>query len=82
MTQDELWLSKYQEIITFIETNKRNPSKHHPEERYKYCNWIKHNKKLFNSGEMKEGRVEMFEKLLEMVEKYKRVNQWGYNVRH
>lgn len=43
MTQDELWLKKYQEIITFIETNHRNPSKHNPEERYKYCNWIKHN---------------------------------------
>ncbi len=43
MTQDEPLLSKYPEIITFIETNKRNPSKHNPEERYKYCNWIKHN---------------------------------------
>ena len=30
MTQDELWNTKYQEIITFIETNKRNPSKHTP----------------------------------------------------
>lgn len=77
MTQDELWLQKYNEVMDFIETNHRNPSKHNPEERYKYCNWLKHNKKLFNSGEMKESRVEMFEKLLEMGEKYKRVNQWG-----
>ena len=76
MTQDELWNSKYQEIIMFIETNKRNPSKHNPEERYKYCNWIKHNKKLLNAGEMKQERVEMFKKLLELGEKYKRVNQW------
>lgn len=76
MTQDELWIKKYQEIITFIETYKRNPSKHNPEERYKYCNWIKHNKKLLNVGELKENRVEMFEKLLEMGERYKRVNQY------
>lgn len=54
MNQDELWNTKYQEIITFIETNKRNPSKNNPEERYKYCNWIKHNKKLLNVGEMKQ----------------------------
>ena len=76
MTQDELWLKKYQEIITFIETNKRNPSKHNPEERYKYCNWIKHNKKLLHSGKLKKDRVERFEKVVEMGEKYKRVNQY------
>ncbi len=29
-----------------------------------------------NAGELKEDRVEMFEKLLEMGEKYKRVNQY------
>lgn len=35
MTQDEKWLSKYNEVMTFIfiETNKRNPSKYKPEER-------------------------------------------------
>ena len=76
MTQDELCNTKYQEIITFIETNKRNPSKHNPEERYKYCNCIKHNKKLLNAGEMKEKRVKMFEKLLEIGERYKRENQY------
>lgn len=32
MTQDELWLQKYQEVVTFIETNKRNPSRHRDEE--------------------------------------------------
>lgn len=76
MTQDELWLSKYQEIIKFIETNKRNPSKHNPEERYKYCNWIKHNKKLFNAGALKENRIVMFKKLLSKCVEYKRKNQY------
>lgn len=32
MPLDELWLNKYQEVVTFIETNKRNPSKHIHEE--------------------------------------------------
>ena len=76
MTQEELWLSKYHEVMDFMETNHRNPSKHNPEERYKYCNWIKHNKKLLKAGEMKEDRVEKFQKLLEMGERYKRVNQY------
>ena len=76
MTQDELWNTKYQETITFIETNKRNPSKHNPEERYKYCNWIKHNKKLLKAGEMKQERIEMFMGLMALGEKYKHINQW------
>lgn len=76
MTQDERWLAQWKEVTDFMEANKRRPSKYNPEERYKYCNWIKHNKKLLNAGKLKESRVEMFEKLLEMGEKYKRVNQW------
>lgn len=76
MTQDERWLAKYQEVLSFIETNHRNPSKHDPEERGKYCNWMKHNKKLLNAGEMKGERLALFEKLLEIGEKVRRVNQW------
>lgn len=76
MTQDERWLERYTEVKDFIESNHRNPSRHNPEERFKYCNWLKHNKKLLKAGEMKENRVALFEKLLEMVEMYKRVNQY------
>lgn len=75
MNQDELWLTKYNEVLDFMETNHRNPSKHRLEE-HQMLNFIKHNRKLLNAGKMKEGRVEMFEKLLEMVERYKRVNQY------
>ena len=32
MTQVEKWMIKYEEVIDFIETNKRNPSKHRIEE--------------------------------------------------
>lgn len=28
MDQDTRWLTRYNEVVTFIETNKRNPSKH------------------------------------------------------
>lgn len=76
MTQDESWFAKYNEVITFIETNHRNPSKHNPEERFKYYNWLKHNRKLFVSGELKEDRVERFKELLFMMEENRRVNQW------
>ena len=75
MTQDELWLSKYNEVKAFIETNHRNPSKHRLEE-HQMLNWLKLNRKLKNAEKMKESRGEMFEKLLEMGEKDKRVNQW------
>ena len=76
MTQEELWLSKYREVVAFIERNRRNPSRYDAEERGKYCNWLRHNKKLWKAGEMKEERVEAFKKLVEMTERYRRVNQY------
>lgn len=76
MTQEEIWITRYNEIVAFIEREHRNPSKYYPEERGKYCNWLKHNKKLLNAGTMKPERVEAFRKLLEMMEQYKRKNQW------
>ena len=76
MTQDDKWLAKYNEVKSFIETNHRNPSKHYPEERGQYLNWIKHNRQLMNQGEMKPERVEMFKQLLGLMEEYKRKNQY------
>lgn len=76
MTQDELWLMKYQEVVAFIKTNKRNPSKHNDEERGRYLNWLKHNRKLYTAGEMKKERVELFQKLLDLCEQYRRKNQY------
>lgn len=76
MTQDEKWLVRYHEVKSFIETNHRNPSKHNPEERFKYYNWFKHNRQLMNAGEMKEDRATLFKKLLVLSEEYKRVNQY------
>lgn len=76
MTQDEKWLEKYNEVKDFIEINHRNPSKHDAEERGKYLNWIKHNKKLYNAGELKGERMEKFKELLELSEKNKHKNQY------
>ena len=73
--QDELWLSKYNEVKAFIEANHRNPSKHRLEEHH-MLNWLKQNRKLLNAGKLKESRVERFEKLLEMGERFRRVNQY------
>lgn len=77
MSQNERWQEKYNEVKDFIEKNHRNPSRYNPEERYKYYNWIKHNKKLLNSGELKLERVEIFKRLLSLCEEYKRVNQYA-----
>ena len=76
MTQDAAWIQKYNEVVAFIETNKRNPSKHSDEERGQYLNWIKHNRKLYAAGEMKEERKLLFESLIELSEKYRRRNQY------
>ena len=75
MTQEERWNIRYQEVMTFIETNKRNPSKYVAEER-NMVNFLKHTRKQMNAGELKPERVEEFKKLQELMERYKHVNQW------
>ena len=77
MNQDELWQQKYDEVVKFIETNHRNPSKNNPEERGAYLNWLKHNRKLLNAGKLKKERVEKFRELQELCDKYKHVNQYA-----
>lgn len=75
MTQEERWNVRYQEVKSFIETNKRNPSKHRIEE-HDMLNWLKANRKVLNAGKMKADKVEKFRKLLEMTEQYRRKNQY------
>lgn len=57
MTQEERWQKRYEDVVGFIEANKRNPSKHRIEE-HDYLNWCKANRKLMNAGKMKLERVE------------------------
>ena len=75
MTQEEKWLTRYNEVIHFIETNKRNPSKHRIEE-HDMLNWLKANRKMVNAGKLKEERVEKFKRLMALVEAYSRVHQY------
>ena len=75
MTQDERWKARYNEVVAFIETNKRNPSKHRIEE-HDMLNWVKANRKVLNAGKMKMERVERFKELLALMEQYRRKNQW------
>ena len=75
MTQDERWLVRYKEVMGFLEENHRNPSKHRIEE-HDMLNWLKANRKALNAGKMKPERVENFRRLLEMMEQYRRKNQY------
>ena len=75
MTQEERWMTRYNEVKAFIETNLRNPSKHRIEE-HDMLNWLKANRKALNAGKMKPERVVLFKKLLELGEQYKHVNQY------
>jgi hypothetical protein len=75
MTQEERWQIRYDEVVEFIETNHRNPSRHRIEE-HDMLNWLKANRKVMNAGKMKAERVEPFMKLLELSEQYRRKNQY------
>ena len=68
-------MTRYEEVVDFIEANKRNPSKHRIEE-HDMLNWLKANRKAMNAGKMKPERVEKFKELLALMEEYKRKNQY------
>ena len=71
MTQEERWQKRYEEVVAFIQTNHRNPSRHRIEE-HDMLNWVKANRKVMNAGMMKAERVEKFKRLLEMMGECKR----------
>lgn len=75
MTQDERWLIRYREVVSFIDANHRNPSRHRIEE-HDYLNWLKANRKALNAGKMKENRLVKFKALLALAEENKRKNQY------
>ena len=75
MTQEERWMAKFNEVIKFIEDNKRNPSKYVDSERG-LRNWVKQQKKRLNAGELKEVRIKLLNQLLEIGEIFKRKNQY------
>ena len=68
-------MARYNEVVKFIETNKRNPSKYVDSERG-LRNWVKQQKKLMNAGALEDQRLKMFNEFLGLEEMYKRVNQW------
>ncbi len=77
MTLDDIWLQKWQEYMSFLETNKRRPSKYHVEDR-RLVNWLKYNRKMFRINKLCEVRKEKLKVLLAEADKYRRVNQHSY----
>lgn len=75
MTQDARWMVRYNEVVEFINTNHRNPSKHRIEE-HDMLNWLKANRKHLNAGSLKPERIEPFKQLLVVIEENKHVNQY------
>ena len=75
MDQETRWIIKYNEVVEYIKTNHRNPSRHRIEE-HDMLNWVKANRKALNAGKMKAERVEKFKELLALTEQYRRKNQW------
>lgn len=75
MTQDERWMERYNEVVEFINTYHRNPSKHRIEE-HDMLNWLKANRKSMNAGTLKPDRQEPFNRLQTLIEENKRKNQY------
>ena len=76
MTQEERWLLRFNEVMDFLESHHRNPSKHRIEE-HDMLNWLKASRKKMNAGELKEERLAKFRELLALVAENKRKNQYA-----
>ena len=75
MTQDEKWQRQYEQMMTFMETYHRRPSKHKLEE-HDMLNWFKATKKRIAKGNYPEERLEKFKLLMGVADKYRRLNQY------
>ena len=61
--------------MAFMNENHRRPSKHRLEE-HDMLNWYKATKKRIAKGELSKDRLEKFNTLQEVAEKYRRLNQY------
>ena len=75
MDQDARCLTKYNEVMEFMEANHRNPSRHRIED-HDMLNWLKATRKKMNAGELKEEKLVKFKELLEIAERFKRKKQY------
>lgn len=80
MTQDEKWQKQYEQMMDFMETNHRRPSKYRLKE-HDMLNWFKATKKRIAKGTLSEYRLEKFNILLEVAQKYQRKNQYQYKAK-
>ncbi len=75
MKQKDRWEKQYRDVMVFVLTNHRRPSKY-KEKEMKMVNWIKYNHKLQLRDNLKSERREKFEKLMAILADYRRVNQY------
>lgn len=68
-------MSRYEEAIQSLKENHRKPSRYIAEER-NLRSWWKNTKKRMNAGILKPERVKMFQRLLELADENKHVNQY------
>lgn len=69
-------MTRYEEVVGFVETNHRNPSKHRIEE-HDMLNWVKQQQKMFNAEQRIERKQDkMYKQLLETGERYRRIYQY------
>ena len=77
MTSDERWEQNFVQLMQFMETNHRRPSKHRVEE-HQMLNWLKFNKRCYANDSLPHHRRERFEQFWAMAGEVQRINQYAY----
>ena len=77
MSNNERWEAMYLQIVGYLYTYKRRPSRY-DEGDLRMVNWLKYNRKLMVRGELQPERLEKYNTLMALCEKYQRINQNAY----
>lgn len=70
------WSRKYNMVWKFVEQNHRGPSRHRIEE-HNMLNWMKFNRKMLKVDKLQGEKREKFQKLVDLIHSFHRVNQYA-----
>jgi hypothetical protein len=77
MRNKDRWEAMFLQIVGYLHIYKRRPSKYFTED-LRMVNWLKYNRKLAARGAMPPERMEKYNYLVTLCEKYQRINQNAY----
>jgi len=78
MKQDDIWNQHIEELMSFMRTHNRRPSKYNAEERA-MLHWLKYAKKRQTKGLLSSAQESQLNEILALARQVQRINQYQYH---